>query len=121
MEESILKSIRSLLVGNEEDTSFDTDLIFAVNAAFSNLVQMGVGSTEGFRITGEDETWDDILGDSVLLEQVKEYVQLRTRIIFDPPTSSSVIEAYNKEITEREWRINITVDDQTGKSKEETA
>lgn len=116
MEESVLKSIRCLLVGNEEDTSFDQDLIFAINAAISNLIQIGVGPQDtGFRITGEDETWNDLLGDDVKLEQVKEYVQLRTRIIFDPPTSSAVMEAYNKEIAEREWRINITVDDQTGK------
>lgn len=119
MEDSILITIRGLLVGNAEDTSFDTDLIFAINAALSNLTQMGVGPEGGFRITGEDEDWDDLLEDSILLEQVKEYVQLRTRIIFDPPTSSAVMEAYNKEIAEREWRINITVDDQTGKKSEE--
>lgn len=118
MDDSILRTIRALLVGNSEDTSFDTDLIFAINAAISNLTQIGVGSPNGFRVTGELEKWDDLLGDEVLLEQVKEYVQLRTRIIFDPPTSSAVMEAYNKEIAEREWRINITVDDQTGHHKE---
>ena len=118
MEDSILRAIRELLVGNSEDTSFDMDLIFAINAALSNLTQIGVGPKEGFRITGEDETWDDLLADEILLEQVKEYVQLRVRIIFDPPSSSAVVDAYNKEIAEREWRINITVDDQTGRGKE---
>lgn len=117
MEDSILLSIRKLLVGNEEDSSFDLDLIFAINAAISNLVQMGVGPSEGFKITGEDEEWEDLIGEEVLLEQVKEYIQLRTRMIFDPPSSSAVMEAYNKEIAEREWRINITVDDQTGHGK----
>lgn len=119
MEDSILKTLRGLLVGNIEDTSFDMDLIFAINAALSNLTQIGVGPKEGFRITGEDETWEDFLADEILLEQVKEYVQLRTRLIFDPPSSSAVMEAYAKEIAEREWRINITVDDQTGNKAED--
>ena len=118
MYDSILESIRSILVGNDGDTSFDADLIFAINAALSNLVQIGVGPQTGFRITGNEETWQDFLGDDPRLEQVKEYVQLRTRIIFDPPNSSAVLEAYNKEIAEREWRINITVDDQTGRGGE---
>lgn len=117
MEDSILLSIRKLLVGNEDDSSFDLDLIFAINAAISNLIQMGVGPSEGFKITGEDEEWEDLIGEEVLLEQVKEYIQLRTRMIFDPPSSSAVMEAYNKEIAEREWRINITVDDQSGHKK----
>ena len=119
MEESILKSIRSLLVGNEEDTSFDQELIFDINAAISNLIQMGVGPAEGFKVTGEDEEWDDFLEENDLLEQVKEYVKLYVRLLFDPPTQASVIDVYNKEIAQREWRINITVDDQTGHKKKE--
>lgn len=120
MEDSILKSIRSLLVGNDEDKSFDQELIFDINAAMSNLTQMGVGPKEGFKVTGEDEEWTDLIEENDLLEQVKEYVKLYVRILFDPPTQASVIDIYNKEIAQREWRINITVDDQTGHPKKET-
>ena len=117
-ERSILRSIRSLLVGNSEDKSFDQELIFDINAAMSNLTQMGVGPKEGFIVIDENDEWDDLIDYNPLLEQVKGYVKLYVRMLFDPPTQASVVEIYNKEIAQREWRINITVDDQTGHPKE---
>lgn len=113
-EQSILVSIREKCVGNTHDRTFDEELLFFINSAFNNLTQIGVGPTTGFRVNGENEKWVDFLGTSALLEQVKEYVYLRVRVLFDPPASSTVLEQLNKEIAEREWRINITVDDQTG-------
>ena len=67
-------------------------------------VQIGVG-TEGFRITGPDETWDQFLEGRDDLESAKTYIQLRTRMIFDPPTSSAAIEAIKETIKEYEWRL----------------
>ena len=45
--------------------------------------------------------------DEDLLRLIKDYVYLRVRIIFDPPTSSFVLEALNKQVSEFEWRIHI--------------
>lgn len=115
MNESILDNIRQILVGDKEDLSFDLDLIFFVNSAFNTLTQLGVGPAEGFKIESGEETWSDFTEDNVLLEKVKPYIILKTRTLFDPPTSSFVLEAYNKEIAEMEWRINVTVDDQSGR------
>lgn len=111
----ILKDIRDLLVGDSEDDSFDKDLIILINSAFNTLTQLGVGSESGFRITKDgEEKWNDFTGDNILLEKVKAYIMLKVRVLFDPPTSSFVLEAYKKEIEEMEWRLNVTVDDQTG-------
>jgi hypothetical protein len=37
-------------------------------------------------------------------------VYLKVRLLFDPPTSSYAIDAINKQISELEWRIVVTVD-----------
>ena len=44
------------------------------------------------------------------MEMVKTYVSKKTRLIFDPPTSSSVMEALKGIISELEWRLNVSVD-----------
>ena len=40
----------------------------------------------------------------------KTYIGLKVRLIFDPPTSGSVMQAYKELISEYEWRLNVTVD-----------
>ena len=112
--DSILTSIKKLLGIADEYEQFDTDIIMFINSAFSVLTQLGVGNESGFAITGKTETWDDYLSGSELvkeqLEMVKTYVYLKVRVAFDPPSSSFVLEAFNKQISELEWRINVVVD-----------
>lgn len=118
MDDSILNTIRTLLVGDEDDTSFDDELIVDINAALNNLTDVGVGPEEGFIITGSTEAWEDFIEDHKLLERVKNYVKLETRLLFDPPTASYVLESMQKKADEALWRINVTVDTQGGKKKE---
>ena len=105
--ESILTSIKKLLGIEESYEHFDTDIMIHINSALMVLRQLGVGPAEGFRITGSSETWDDYLGDSILLEGVKTYVYQKTRLMFDPPTSSAHAEAMKNAISEFEWRLNV--------------
>ena len=120
MDDSILNTIRSILIGDEDDMSFDTELISCINLALNNLTDVGVGSKEGFEITGSLETWTDFLGaDKPILNRTKKYVELETRILFDPPTSSYVLEALQKKADEALVRANWTVDDQSGKERED--
>ena len=108
--DSILKTIKKLIGPSLDYDYFDNDLIIHINSAFSVLNQLGLGSDDTFSITGDTETWGDFLGDRKFLEMVKTYVYLKVKVIFDPPTSSFVLEAYNKQIAELEWRINVAVD-----------
>lgn len=107
MNDSILTSIKKLLGIAEEYTHFDTDITMHINSVFFTLSQLGVGPTKGFSIKDAKNTWNEYLPDGELLNAVKTYVFLKVKIVFDPPTSSSVIEAYNKCIAEAEWRINV--------------
>lgn len=109
--ESILTSIKKLLGITEEYTHFDADLIMHINSVFTILTQLGVGPKEGFRIEDELATWNDFLQtDSVLFDSVKSYMHLKVKLLFDPPLSGTVMEAYNRMISEFEWRLNVTAD-----------
>lgn len=110
VEESIFKSIKALLGPDADYDVFDPDILIFINTALSTLTQLGIGPKEGFRITGETETWTDLLGDYGDLESVKSYIYLKVRILFDPPSNSTVLNAYQEACKELEWRLNVAVD-----------
>lgn len=107
MEESILKTIRRMIGPDEDYEYFDTDLIIHINAAFSRLCQLGVGPETPFRIRGLEETWYDFI-EPGRLEDVKQYVYLSVRVIFDPPASAVIMEAYKDQIKKLEWLLMET-------------
>ena len=108
--DSILTSVKKIIGISEEDESFDTDLIMHINSALMILNQLGVGPEDGFSITDKSAVWTDVIGDNKLIEAVKTFVGLKVRLIFDPPTSSAVLDSINKTISELEWRINVMVE-----------
>lgn len=110
--ESILTSIKKLLGIEKDYTHFDADIIIHINSVFMILTQLGVGPSEGFTIMDDSSTWDEFLPDSdlVKLSSVKSYVYLKVRLLFDPPSSSAVIESTNRLISELEWRLNVAAE-----------
>lgn len=107
--ESILTSIKKLLGIQEEYTNFDNDIIMHINSTFSTLTQLGVGPSNGFIIKDKSSTWDEFISDN-RLECVKSYVYLKVRLLFDPPSTSAVMDSINRQITEYEWRLNVTAE-----------
>ena len=105
--ESILASIKKLLGIAEEDISFDQDIIMHINSVFMILTQLGVGPSKGFFIKDYDAVWSDFIPKDSSLEAVKSYVYMKVRLMFDPPLSSAVSDAINRNISELEWRLNI--------------
>lgn len=108
--DSILTSIKKLLGITEEYEHFDQDLIIHINSVFMILNQLGVGPAKTFSITDSSSIWSDFTSDNTEIESVKTYVYLKVRMIFDPPTSSAVIEAMNRQISEFEWRLNVAAE-----------
>lgn len=108
--DSILTSVKKVLGITEEYEHFDADIIIHINAVLVILTQLGVGPKAGFSINDKTATWSDFVSDNTLLETIKPYVCLRARLLFDPPSSSAIMEAINRQIAELEWRINVTVD-----------
>lgn len=108
---SILNTIKKMIGIAEEYTHFDLDIINHINTAFAILNQLGVGPDNGFIIKDESDEWDSY-GDfsDHQLEMIKTYIARRVQIFFDPPQSSVLQDAYNKNIAELEWRLNIVFD-----------
>ena len=106
--DSILTTVKKLIGITEDYTHFDQDIIVHINSAFSTLNQLGVGPENGFRIFGSEETWDGFSSDPILIEWVKTYVYLKTRLIFDSSSMSSyVLESIKQTISELEFRMNV--------------
>lgn len=110
--DSILTSIKKLLGIDESDTDFDMDVIIHINSALSILHQLGVGPTSGFAVMDASALWSDFISsDHSNLEDVKTYIYLKVKLVFDPgQLSSAVITAMKEEIKELEWRLNVAVE-----------
>lgn len=103
---SILKTIRGMLGPDEDYEHFDSQIIPHINAAFSRLCRLGVGPEKPFKITGIEEEWTDFMEDGYQ-EEIKEYIFLKVKTVFDTSTiNSSVLSAYNERIKELEWELN---------------
>ena len=107
---SILSDTKRALGLPDEYTPFDLDITIGINASFLSLTQVGIGPEEGFLIADGQTDWGDLLKGNPALEAVKQYVYLKTRVTFDPPNSSFVLEAMQKTLDELLWRLNIQVD-----------
>lgn len=104
--DSILNSVKKKVSAGEEYDYFDDELIDYINSAFFTLNQLGVGPEEPFTIEDEYDTWDEFLpfGD---IELVRPYICLRVRLLFDPPTSSYLVESINEQIAMYEFRMMV--------------
>lgn len=108
MTDSILLTIKKMLGIAEEYHAFDIDLVVNINSVFLTLNQLGVGPESPYHIGGEEETWNDFLaGDRENLDAASTYTYLKTRLLFDPPTNSFLVDAIQKQIDEFEWRLKF--------------
>lgn len=115
--ESILTSIKKLLGIAEDYDHFDADIIMHINSVFMILNQLGVGPQEGFRISDETSIWSDFTSDDKKLELVKSFMHLKVKLLFDPPSSSAVIDSMNRTLSEFEWRLNMQADLTSGEEE----
>lgn len=107
MDMSILNSTKKMLGVDPNDDSFDPDIITHINSAFSTLHQLGLN---GLFVHDETSRWDELFPGMPdrewLINLVRTLIYLRVRVLFDPPTSSYLQDAYTKQIAQHEWRLN---------------
>ena len=112
--ESILLSVKKMLGLDKDYDVFDPELIIHINSVFGTLHQLGVGPEDQFRIAGDSELWSDFTTDGEQTDEVKSYVYLRVRLLFDPPSSSFVLSSLQEQAKELEWRLNVKADEIKG-------
>jgi len=108
----ILSTVKEQVNIEDETTEFDSDIRSLVNSAFFSLYQVGVGPSKPFFIS-DTTTWEEFVTE-VPKDVVLEYIVLKTRLVFDPPATSTIIDAYKDRISELEFRMNIEVDNGGG-------
>ena len=106
--DSILLSTKKLLGIDPSMDMFDLDVCMNINSALSNLNQIGIGPSEGFFVNTADETWTEFLShnDMTTLQNVKQYVYIWVKRVFDPPGATNHLAALDNTIKELEWRIS---------------
>lgn len=110
LENSILDNIKKMLGIASDNTDFDTDIIIHINSVFSTLRQLGIGPSKGYTISGKDSTWGEFIECSQV-EDIRSYVYLRVRLLFDPPQNSFLVDSFKEQIKELEWRFTVTSDE----------
>ncbi len=119
MTESILLTVKKMLGIAEEYHAFDLDIITNINSVFLTLNQLGVGPKSPFQITDDKQTWTSFVNPEEV-PGVQTYVYLKTRLLFDPPTNSFLVDSMQKQIAELEWRLNVQVDTEYPKESKES-
>lgn len=113
---SILNDTKVSLGVMSDDPSFDLTIMLGINAALSDLHDIGVGPVDGFIVEDADAEWEEFLDVEdltanpearVWFSRIKMLVSLKTRIFFDPPTTSILQESIEKQIEQSLWRLSV--------------
>ena len=110
LSDSILSSVKKLIGVNDDDTSFDLDIILNINAAASTLYQLGV-LQKPFTVSSKKDTYDDLLpgGSEDVINQIKMYFVYKTRLGFDSASlTGTMIQTIKELISEAEWRLRAS-------------
>lgn len=108
MQTSILNTVKPYCGITPEQTNFDVIIIPNINTVLADLYQLGVGPKTGFAVLDEHTTWEEFIGvNDPRFSNLITYVGLRVRMLFDPPTNSTVSASIEREIAKLEWRLNI--------------
>jgi hypothetical protein len=105
MDSSILVSTKKILGLSEGYEAFDLDIITHINSALATLNQIGIGPTPLVLVEDEETIWEDLELPDTELSLVKTYIFLKVRKLFDPPTTSFLMNAMDEQISEYEWRL----------------
>lgn len=114
MTEKVLETVKSMIGPSALYEGFNTDLIVHINSSLMYLAQMGV-VPDGTKID-ESTTWQELVGNRGDIEGIKSYLYFKARIMFDPPASQTILNAYQAEINQLEWRLMIQCDDDISKT-----
>jgi len=113
---SILETIKKMLGLSAEQKEFDVDIIVHINSVLAKLNRLGVGTEQTFSIQDEYALWDEFLPeDDASFNDVKTYIYIKVKLIFDPPASSAAIKAMEETAKEIEWGLNCTAENLNNK------
>ena len=113
-ENSILADVRGSLGLNpdEVDLDFDLQIKSAINTSIAELAQLGLRELGEFNIEDGSETWTDLLGEDYqyVYAFAKNYIEINTRLLFDPPQSGSLKSALDEQLKKAEFNVMTAIE-----------
>lgn len=104
VEMGVLALVKKQLGIDESDTAFDPDIIAAINTTLGILYQ--VGAVDSMIVLDDYlTTYEMLFDDETIRELAKSYIYLKVRLLFDPPSSSTIQKSFEETAKELEWRI----------------
>lgn len=106
MDDSIYTTIIQMLGGIPSDEpAFLDDICPLINSVFNRLWQLGVGPDKPYKISTGTEKWSDFMSDIDMFENVKEFIYLNVKLLWDTPTSGFVTTSIQERINKLEWLL----------------
>ena len=100
----IITDVKQMVGASIYDNSFDVNIVIAINSALAVLSDIGISEVDNTCLNVDDAmTWDELLKGRTDIEYIKSYIHLKVKMLFDPPSSSALLDAYNRQIAEFEW------------------
>lgn len=110
MADSILDSVKKFVNVAPDEPAFDQDILLAINSAFMELHQLGIGPMHGFVLQDRVTSWDDYVPANKTQEMYKMYICIRVRLLFDPPQFSFQTTILETQLKEMAWRLITQVE-----------
>lgn len=110
MTDSILDYIKDYLNIELDCTDFDNEIIGGINTVLNELHQMGIRSDTYFSITDKSDLWSTYFNGGQVLELAKSYIKIKVKLMFDPPSSQTLIDMLKDTVNELGYRILVYSD-----------
>ena len=108
---SVLADVKAFNGIAWDNYDFDIELRIYINAALNTLTELGV-DVKAY-VTNQEIDWPQVF-EHAFPEEVKPFVYLKVRQLFDPPQNAFLVSAIDKQLQELAWRINIHVERHQG-------
>lgn len=104
LQDSVLKTIKTMIGVAEDDDSFDQFIMVLINNELFKLRQIGV-VTEQTIVEDRTVDWSEIIDDEGLFDPIKTYIYCNVKLAFDPPQNSTMLQTLKDIAKEAEWRL----------------
>lgn len=81
--------------------AFDDQILMHINTARMDLAQLGAKCGATIEKDTGWQVFDEIDDEAA----IKSYIAMKVKLIFDPPSNSFLVSAYQKLIEEAAWRL----------------
>lgn len=106
VELNVLQSVKSNIGIPDDVIDFDNDIILYTNLALDTLIQLGVNVSTNVK---KDTIWLNVIINvpSEQISMIQSYVNVSVRLIFDPPSNSTILNSLKDKLNELEFRLQV--------------